>query len=213
MVRGKMANLGETALIFGVAENTVRRWAAKGCPVLDKAGPGGEWKFSTADVSAWLVAQRKGSGSDEGVVDLETARTRKMVAEAELAEIEAARARGDVVPVDVVAKIIGDQIAACRARLFAIPAGMATVVVSAQDVVEVQSLLTAAVREAAEELIGYVAGSSEAARDEFEDGAGEGVGGEHEAAAGPDGEPMGGPLPEAFTGGLERARSMDHSQE
>jgi phage terminase Nu1 subunit (DNA packaging protein) len=198
MVRGKIANLAELVLIFGVAEQTARKWVAKGCPVIQKGGLGGEWKFSTADVSSWLVAQQKRAKSEEHV-DLDEARRRKLAAEAELAELDAAVRRGDVVPVEMVAKIIADQFTACRARFLSIPTKLAPVLISSTDMVECRTLLEAAVDEALHELVGYAPDSDDgSAGSEVEGGPGPGAPGMPEAAAEALRQPMGGQTPEAL---------------
>jgi phage terminase Nu1 subunit (DNA packaging protein) len=214
-VRGRIATISELSSMFGVAPETVRTWVGKGCPVLRKSDGrkgGAGWKFSTADVIEWRLSQVKRERSSE-YVDFDEARRRKMAAEAEQAELETAQMRGELVPVDAVAKIMSDQIAACRARLFAIPAGMATILVSATDATEVQSLLEGSIREAAEELIGYVAGDTGTADEESEASAGEGVVGEYETAAETDVQPVGGPIPETLGGSGGGAGAMDHGQE
>jgi phage terminase Nu1 subunit (DNA packaging protein) len=199
MVRGKIANLAELVLIFGVAEQTARKWVAKGCPVIQKGGLGGEWKFSTADVSSWLVAQQKRAKSEEHV-DLEEARRRKLAAEAEREEIEVAKLRGEVIPVDMVARIIGDQFTACRARLLSIPTKLAPVLVSSADMAECRTLLETAVDEALHELTGYVAPEDDdgGTGSEVDGGPGPGAPGMPEAPAEALSQPMGGQAPEAI---------------
>lgn len=199
MVRGKIANLNEVAQIFGVSDQTVRKWVGKGCPVLKQGGQQREWQFSTADVSGWLVAQQKRSNSAEHV-DLEEAKRRKLAAEAELAEIEAAAKRGELVPIDTVARVISDQFTACRARLLSIPTKLAPVLISSTDIVECRTLLEAAVDEALHELIGYVApeGDDGSAGSEADGGAGQSAPGMSEAAAEANGQPMVGQAPETI---------------
>jgi phage terminase Nu1 subunit (DNA packaging protein) len=198
MVRGKVANLNEVANIFGVSDQTVRKWVGKGCPVLQEGGLQREWKFSTADVSSWLVAQQKRAKSEEHV-DLEEARRRKLAAEAELAELDAAVRRGDVVPIEMVAKIIADQFTACRARFLSIPTKLAPVLISSTDMVECRTLLEAAVDEALHELVGYAPDSDDgSAGSEVEGGPGPGAPGMPEAPAEALSQPMGGQAPEAI---------------
>jgi hypothetical protein len=74
-------------------------------------------------------------------------------------------------------------------------------------------LLEGSIREAAEELIGYVAGDTGTADEESEASAGEGVVGEYETAAETDVQPVGGPIPETLGGSGGGAGAMDHGQE
>ena len=128
MVRGKLVTLADAALIFGVADNTVRRWVAKGCPVIEKGSLASAWKLSTADVSSWLVAQKKGSG--ETGEDLDAAKLRKMTAEADLAEIDAAVKRGELAPISEVAAEFAGMVTAARAKMFSIPTKLAPILAS-----------------------------------------------------------------------------------
>lgn len=195
LVRGRMVTLNECALIFGVADNTVRRWVAKGCPVIEKGNLVNSWKLSTADVSSWLVNQKKASG--ENGEDLDAAKLRKMTAEADLAEMDAAVKRGELVPINDVAAAVADQFSACRAKLFSLPVKLAPVVAAASDANEVRDLLEGAMREAVDELIGYDASKDGGADRETPGETADGDAGESEAAAEDDGFTMGGPDSEA----------------
>jgi phage terminase Nu1 subunit (DNA packaging protein) len=200
-VRGRAATLSEVATVCGVAPETVRRWVDQGCPVLRKSDGrkgGTGWKFSTHDVIEWRIAREKRRSQSEEHIDLEEARRRKLAAEAELAEIEAAKQRGDVVPVEDVAKVVADQLTACRARLLSIPTKLAPVLISSTDLVECRALLEAAVDEALHELVGYAPDGDEGGTGrEAEGGTGPGEAGVPEAPAEAYSQPMGGSLPEA----------------
>ena len=103
--------------------------------------------YSLADVVEVLTAA--------AVVDptsFEDARTRKMAADAVLAEIEVAKARGDVVSLDVVERVTADEFAAMRAKLLGLPDKMAPLCQTASDIEEVRELLRRCVVEALEEL-------------------------------------------------------------
>jgi hypothetical protein len=107
--------------------------------------------FSTADVIAWSI-QREKKAKQGDRIDLEEAKRRKLVAEAELAELEAAVKRDELVPIDVVADAVGAEYAAVRAKLLSIPTKLAPILAITSDVEEVRSLLIEKLREALEEL-------------------------------------------------------------
>jgi len=62
------------------------------------------------------------------VIDLNVERARKMKAEAELAEIELAKEREDLIQVDAVRQVWGELVIAAKSRLLSIPAKLAPVV-------------------------------------------------------------------------------------
>jgi len=63
-----------------------------------------------------------------GVVSLEEVRTRKIKAEAELAEIDLAHQRGETINVDAAAIVWGEVLSVAKGRLLSIPAKLAPIV-------------------------------------------------------------------------------------
>lgn len=99
--KGQIVNRTGLSDVFGVALNTIDSWVRQGCPYVQRgAGRGREWQFNTADVNKWLqqkrAAEAKGNSQESEAEEL---RLRKLAAETELAELELAKAKGDVAPV------------------------------------------------------------------------------------------------------------------
>lgn len=85
---------------FGVALNTVDAWVRQGCPVVQRgAGKGIPWKFNSADVARWLREKAKADALGETPADEAELKRRKLLAETEKAELELAKARGEVAPI------------------------------------------------------------------------------------------------------------------
>ncbi|MGS4945536.1 terminase small subunit [Meridianimarinicoccus sp. RP-17] len=89
---------------LGIAMPTLDEWVRRGCPVRERGGRGKQWKFNSADVIRWreqdIREERAAlSANDHSIDEL---KKRKLAAEAELAELDAAERRGEVIPADQV---------------------------------------------------------------------------------------------------------------
>lgn len=134
-------------------------------------------------MAQWLEAQASERVAN-GVVpsaSIEEARVRKISADAALAELQLQRERGEVVNIEDVAKTVGEEYAAVRAKLLAIPTKLAPRIAIEADENTCRELLAREITEALNELTA--------------DSVTEGAGREPEAAADTDGERVGGPLP------------------
>lgn len=89
------------------------------------------------------------------MLTLDEARTRKLSAEAELAEIELAKAKGDLVPAALVITAWEEVLRAMKAKLLAIPSKAAPVLAAEDNPGEVQKLLDTEIEEALNELSNY----------------------------------------------------------
>lgn len=89
------------------------------------------------------------------MLTLDEARTRKLSAEAELAEIELAKAKGDLVPAALVIAAWEEVLRAMKAKLLAIPSKAAPVLAAEDNPGEVQKLLDTEIEEALNELSNY----------------------------------------------------------
>lgn len=211
---GKICNLNELAAHLDVTRQTVDRWLKAGCPYVTKADrdAGKEWELDLAAVVDWRKDREveKAIGTASGAT-IDEAKRRKTAAEAELAELDLAERRGQVVAVAAVMKFFGDQVSSARARLLALPTKAAPLMVPITDVVEAREQLDAIVRECLNELSGYDAGKFGSGLGDAGDGLPEGDSPAMVAAAEVDGKPMGGPVPEAKPRSKRRARTMDNS--
>jgi phage terminase Nu1 subunit (DNA packaging protein) len=153
-VRGRIATISELSSMFGVAPETVRTWVGKGCPVLRKSDGrkgGAGWKFSTADVIEWRLAQVKRERPTEHV-DIDEAKRRKLSAEAELAEMQAAEMAGTLERTAAVEERWVDAATRVRQRLLAIPHKLAPLVAVEVEIGACAGLIEAQVYEALSEL-------------------------------------------------------------
>ena len=90
------------------------------------------------------------------------ARTRKVNAEAEIAELELAKVRGELVVVDDVIKAWESVLMAVKAKMMSVPTKAAPVVASEGEAGKCQAVIEDLVREALEELENYDPKSSPA---------------------------------------------------
>lgn len=86
------------------------------------------------------------------VMSWDEARARKVAAEAEMAEIELAKERGLLLPVEMVAEINENIFGVFRARMTALPAKAAPDVFSADSLTEAKTLLKQHINAALDEL-------------------------------------------------------------
>lgn len=130
---GRIVNREELAEILGYSKPTVSSWIEEGCPVVTHGGRGRSFEFDTEAVVKWLLARERAErkketaaraavqGEDGEVITIDQARLRHEIAKAKKAELELAEAMGLVKPVAMIAKVVSNEIANCRARLLAIP--------------------------------------------------------------------------------------------
>lgn len=106
----------EVAKRFGVTARQVRNLRDQGMP----CHPDGTYPWPSCRV--WRDEQLKAIGRREAVPDGEgEARARKLSAEAQLAELNLERARGELVPIRDVERVWGLVLDRLRARLLAAP--------------------------------------------------------------------------------------------
>lgn len=85
----------------------------------------------------------------------EEARTRKITAEAEIAELELARIRGTLCLTEDVVKAWENVLHACKAKFLSLPTKIAPIVANETDVAIIKDHLESAIREALAELANY----------------------------------------------------------
>ena len=93
-----------------------------------------------------------GSTASPEVISWDEARARKVAAEAEMAEMELAKERGLLLPVEMVAEINENIFGIFRARMTALPAKAAPDVFSADSLTEAKTLLKQHINAALDEL-------------------------------------------------------------
>lgn len=83
------------------------------------------------------------------------ARTRKMNADAEIAELELSKVRGELVETQKVIDAWVEVLSAMRAKMLSLPSVLAPVVANDEDVASCQDIIEKQVYEALEELASY----------------------------------------------------------
>lgn len=141
--------------------------------------------YRLTDVLPVLMGPGKPTSFDD-------AKARKMAAEAELAEAELARIRGEQVPIGDTVKVVEEICIAIRAKCLSVPSKMTPIIIAAEQTeASVRALLDRAMREVLNELVADALGNDE--------GRGtSGDGGSTETAADADGVGVGGQLSQAF---------------
>jgi hypothetical protein len=127
-----------------------------------------------------------------GVVSLEEVRTRKIKAEAELAEIDLAQQRGETINVDAAAIVWGEVLGVAKSRLLSIPAKLAPIVAVEDAPAICKALIEEQVFEVLDELADDIAVWAEDAGSGLDEDGSDGI----EAAAEIDDERVGGQPPE-----------------
>ena len=125
------------------------------------------------------------------VIDLNVERARKVKAEAELAEIELAKEREDLIEVEAVRHVWGELVIAAKSRLLSIPAKLAPVVAVEDAPATCKYLVEEQINEALDELAEWLNEWADDTSGDAPSFAGAGLA----STADIDGEPMGRPDP------------------
>lgn len=122
---GKVVKKGDLCEIFGVSRPTVDYWLKNGCPYEQEGGRGRAWQFNTADVFDWRLDQVRGEyeapKKDSNVVSLQVARRDKLQAEAEKAQLEVHKMRGEVISIELLEQQLATVIGRVKSQLLALP--------------------------------------------------------------------------------------------
>ncbi len=118
--KGQTLNRGEVAEFFGVTPPTVDGWVRAGCPV-KKGQRGVASEFNSADVAAFLREKARQEGSGTALADESELKRRKLAAEAERAELELAKEKGEVAPVREFERAQAAAMASVRANMRNVP--------------------------------------------------------------------------------------------
>lgn len=127
-------NRRQLADILGISLPTVTAWVGEGMPFTREGSKSAEWEFETRECIEWLgsnklktKARAPSNGKDpfadgaEGFETIEEAERRKMIAQADKAEVQVAKEAGLLVPISEVASVAAEENARVRARLLTIP--------------------------------------------------------------------------------------------
>lgn len=146
-------NLGETAAMLGVSLPTMRKYVSDGIPYEQKGGQGSEWIFNAPDCVQWVKAQAVANAvGDVSQADVDELKKRKLAADTTVAEVEAAKQRGEVIYIDEAVRIRTSEALAVKAKLLSIPARLDHVVAGSSDRRFCRQVITDEIYGALEEL-------------------------------------------------------------
>lgn len=197
-----IVNKSTLAAFTGYSFETISHWVKRGCPVHRQGRKGLDTLFHMPDVWRWRAEdERRQSEVGNKPKDYDGAIQRKVIAEAELKEMELAERRQELVSLDQVTKDMEKVFMALRTKLLSIPIKAAPLLVACRNESELQQVLTKQVDEALHELSNLpfiedepVSVSSEAASPSTE----------------VDREPVGGRKPDTKPRKQRRARKVEH---
>ena len=142
-MKGQIVNFVDLVALWGISRNTLYSWLRKGCPFIKKAdrSRGIQWEFNTADVAQWrldqavqdVIAETSNATEDE-------LRRRKLAAETVLAELQTAKAKGEVGSLDEFERVVTNASIQIRTRLRQMADRVAPIVVGLK-VSEVKRIL------------------------------------------------------------------------
>lgn len=121
---GRICSTSEIAEFLGVSYETVQNDIAKGAPISERGGKGKQHQIAAGEYVRWMV-RRAAEREDGDLLNYDAARTRKMNADAQVAELDLAERRGEVVEVGAVVSVVTDMLAEIKAKLLSIPSRLA----------------------------------------------------------------------------------------
>lgn len=124
MVNTMLADVDQLAQYFGVSRQTVHVWLKEGMPLKKRGAPGRAHQFETSEVIRWYkdkAVKAATADGDSDLMNIEEAKRRKIAAEAGIVEINLAKARGEVVPLEEVERELANKFAQFRSRIRKVP--------------------------------------------------------------------------------------------
>lgn len=117
----RIVNKEALAELFGKTLPTIRAWVKDGCPYISKGDRGVSYEFDVAAVIAWREQKAAAKATAKAPDDLEELERRERTAKTLRAELELAKARGDVAPVREFERVQSALMAAIRQNVMGVP--------------------------------------------------------------------------------------------
>ena len=117
----RVLNRAETAEHLGVSEPTLDRWVRDGCPFNQRGGRGVEWQFDLPVVVRWWGNRRASEAAAAETQDIAEIELRTRRAIMQKAEVDAAKARGEIALISEFEKVQSKAMAAIRVRIMQVP--------------------------------------------------------------------------------------------
>lgn len=146
----KLVSQTELAALWGVTTRTVRNWETKG--LKPREIDGRKRLFAIPDTVRFASQPLSEAHTAHEDLDLNYESARHKKAQADLAELELTKARGDVVQIELVRQVVADDYKRVRARLLAIPAKLAAPIASMENIIDIEETIDGAVNAALAEL-------------------------------------------------------------
>ncbi|MCH9026340.1 MAG: terminase small subunit [Proteobacteria bacterium] len=137
-------SLAELARIIGVQRNTLLSMVRRGCPYIARANraKGIEWQLNTAEVAQWRIDEAvKEAIGDVRETDINELRKRKLRAETIIAELDAAKARGQVGDLDEFERQVTAASIEIRTRLKQMISRVAPMVIGVKKITAIKAIL------------------------------------------------------------------------
>lgn len=112
-----IVNRAGLAEAMGKSLPTIDKWVKEGCPVKVRGRKGVEWEFCMPDVVAWFGRRERDLVTDNADATEDALKRRKMLAETGKAELEFAKAAGEVAPVREFERAQAKMMAAIRTNV------------------------------------------------------------------------------------------------
>ena len=140
-IKGRLVNLSQLAENYGVHRNTLSAWIKRGLPYVTKADrkKGLEWQFDTAEVAQWRESLAAESvQGDGGAINWEGL---KMRADAEIAQVKAAKAKSEVATLEEIERQYIELAHDIKTRFRQIPSRAAPQLLGVQTEKEIKEIL------------------------------------------------------------------------
>lgn len=121
--KGLIVNRTGLADVLGCSEGVVDRYVREKCPVEQRGSRGVPWAFNTAHVIKWLrdKDRQQATGKAPAINELRDLQLRKLEAETEKAELDLAKAKGDVALIEDFERAQALVFAAIRTNVLNVP--------------------------------------------------------------------------------------------
>lgn len=116
-----IVNRAQLADVFGCSLPTVDSWVRLGCPVVQKGSRGIEWKFDTAAVAKWRSDRVVQDATGDKQQDSDEIERRTKRAKMLQAELDLAKARGDVATISDFERVQAARAAVIRQNVMNVP--------------------------------------------------------------------------------------------
>ena len=145
---GVIVSRKKLAEFLGVHVTTVDNWVSAGCPYKTKGRKGVEWQFNSSDVVKWREDRVKNNEEEGEPETLKSLQLRLMRAQAEKVELDLAKARDEVAPIEEVAQAWESVFAMIKSRLRNVPKRCSTQLAGETDTTRIKQIIGSEIDEA-----------------------------------------------------------------